>query len=159
MFILFFLIWVIFNGQLTAEIAAFGVVIAGVMYWFLCRFFDYSPRYDLFLLRKAPLLLHYFFTLIVEILKANLTVFKLIYTAEYELEPAVVHFKTDLRSTFARVLLANSITLTPGTITVALTGNEYTVHCLDKELAEGISSSVFVKLLKKIEEGLCEKQL
>ncbi len=152
MFVLFFLIWVIFNGQLTAEIAAFGVVIAGVMYWFLCRFFDYSPRYDLFLLRKAPLLLHYFFTLVVEILKANLTVFKMIYTAEYELEPAVVHFKTDLRSTFARVLLANSITLTPGTITVALTGNEYTVHCLDKELAEGISSSVFVKLLKKIEE-------
>lgn len=152
MFVLFFLIWVIFNGQFTVEIAAFGVVIAGVMYWFLCKFFDYSPRYDLFLLRKLPLLLHYFFTLVVEILKANLTVFKLIYTAEYELEPAVVHFKTDLRSTFARVLLANSITLTPGTITVALTGNEYTVHCLDKELAEGISSSVFVKLLTRIEE-------
>ena len=151
MFILFFLIWVIFNGQLTAEIAAFGVVIAGVMYWFLCKFFNYSPRYDLFLCRKAPLLLHYIFTLIVEILKANLAVFKLIYTAEYELEPAVVHFKTDLQTTFARVLLANSITLTPGTITVALTDNEYTVHCLDKELAEGISSSVFVKLLKKLE--------
>jgi len=152
MFILFFLIWVIFNGQFTAEIAAFGVVIAGVMYWFLCKYFNYSPRYDLFFLRKAPLLLQYLFTLIVEILKANLVVFQLIYSAKYEVEPAVVHFKTDLHSTFARVLLANSITLTPGTITVALTGDEYTVHCLDKELAEGISSSVFVKLLKKIEE-------
>ena len=151
MFILFFLVWVIFNGQLTAEIAAFGVVIAGVMYWFLCRFFNYRPRYDLFLLQKSPLLLHYFFTLVLEILKANVAVFKLIYTAEYELEPAVVHFKTDLHSTLARVMLANSITLTPGTITVALTDNEYTVHCLDKELAEGISSSVFVKILKKIE--------
>lgn len=151
MFVLFFIIWVIFNGQFTAEIAAFGVVIAGVMYWFLCKFFDYSPRYDLFLCKKAPLLIHYLFTLVLEILKANITVFKLIYTAEYELEPAVVHFKTSLHSTFARVLLANSITLTPGTITVALTGDEYTVHCLDKELAEGIASSVFVKLLEKIE--------
>ncbi len=151
MFILFFLIWIIFNGQFTVEIAAFGVVIAGVMYWFLCRFFHFSPRYDLFLWKKAPLLVQYMLTLVWEILKANLSVFRLIYTAEYELEPAVVHFKTDLRTTFARVLLANSITLTPGTITVALTGNEYTVHCLDKELAEGISSSVFVKLLKKIE--------
>lgn len=154
MFILFFLIWVIFNGQLTAEIAAFGVVIAGVMYWFLCRFLNYSPRYDLFLWRKAPLLAQYMLTLVWEILKANLSVFRLIYTAEYELEPAVVHFKTSLHSTFARVLLANSITLTPGTITVALSGSEYTVHCLDKELAEGISSSVFVTLLEKIEEGL-----
>ncbi|MDE5938332.1 MAG: Na+/H+ antiporter subunit E [Lachnospiraceae bacterium] len=151
MFILFFLIWVIFNGQFTAEIAAFGVVIAGVMYWFLCRFFNYSPRYDLFFIKKAPLLLQYMLTLVWEILKANLAVFRLIYTAEYELEPAVVHFKTDLHTTFARVLLANSITLTPGTITVALTDNEYMVHCLDKELAEGISSSVFVELLTKIE--------
>ena len=152
MFILFFLIWVMFNGQLTAEIAAFGVVIAGVMYWFLCKFFNYKLRYDLFFWRKAPLLLQYLFTLIWEILKANLVVFKMIYSAEYELEPAVVCFKTDLHTTFARVLLANSITLTPGTITVTLTDNEYMVHCLDKELAEGISSSVFVKLLRKIEE-------
>lgn len=151
MFVLFFLVWVIFNGQFTAEIAAFGVIIAGVMYWFFCKFFDYSPRYDLFLCRKAPLLLQYLFTLVWEILKANLVVFRMIYSAEYELEPAVIHFKTDLHSTFARVLLANSITLTPGTITVSLTDNEYTVHCLDKELAEGISSSVFVKLLKKLE--------
>lgn len=153
MFILFFLVWVIFNGQFTAEIAAFGVVIAGVMYWFLCKFFNYSPRYELFFLKKSPLLIKYLFTLIAEILKANWVVFKMIYSAKYELEPAVVHFKTNLRSTFARVVLANSITLTPGTITVALTEDEYTVHCLDKELAEGISSSVFVKLLEKIEEG------
>lgn len=152
MFFLFFLIWVIFNGQLTLEIAAFGVVIAGVMYWFLCKFFNYKLRYDLFFWRKAPLLIQYLFTLIWEILKANLIVFKMIYSEEYELEPAVVRFKTDLHSTFARVLLANSITLTPGTITVSLTDNEYTVHCLDKELAEGIASSIFVELLAKIEE-------
>ncbi len=151
MFVLFFLIWIIFNGQLTSEIAAFGVVIAGVMYWFLCRFFDCSPRYDVFLCKKAPLLIQYILTLIWEILKANITVFRMIYSAEYELEPAVVHFRTNLHSTLARVLLANSITLTPGTITVSLTDNEYTVHCLDKELAEGISSSVFVKLLTKLE--------
>lgn len=153
MFLLFFLVWVIFNGQLTTEIAAFGIVIAAVMYLFLWKFFDYTPRFDLFLWRKGPLLVRYLFTLIVEILKANLVVFKMIYTAQYELEPVVVHFKTGLHSTFARVLLANSITLTPGTITVALTGDEYTVHCLDKELAEGISSSVFVELLTRLEEG------
>ncbi|MCM1268408.1 MAG: Na+/H+ antiporter subunit E [Bacteroidales bacterium] len=157
MFVLFFLIWVIFNGQLTAEIAAFGVVIAGVMYLFLCKFLNYHPRYDLFLLKKSPLLLRYLATLILEILKANLTVFRLIYTAEYELEPAIVSFRTDLRSTFARVLLANSITLTPGTITVSLEDDCYTVHCLDKELAAGISSSVFVEQLKKIEGGTIEK--
>ncbi len=58
-----------------------------------------------------------------------------------------IPFKTDT----ARFLLANSITLTPGTITVAVEGDKFIVHCLDKTLAEGIESSVFVKLLKKIE--------
>ena len=57
------------------------------------------------------------------------------------------HFKKDT----SRFLLANSITLTPGTITVAVDGDKFIVHCLDKTLAEGIESSVFVKLLEKIE--------
>ncbi len=52
-------------------------------------------------------------------------------------KPALVRFKTDLKTKQARVVLANSITLTPGTITVTLEEDEYVVHCLDKELAEG----------------------
>ena len=59
---------------------------------------------------------------------------------------------TDLKTETARVILANSITLTPGTITVSLTEQELLVHCLDKTLAEGMEDSSFVKLLKKLEE-------
>ncbi len=151
MYIIFFLIWVIFNGQFTLEIAAFGLVIAGLIYWFICKFMGYKPQYDLLFCKRIGLLILYLFTLLTEILKANIIVFKMIYSAKYQLEPAIVSFKADLHSTFARVLLANSITLTPGTITVSLKDNEYTVHCLDKELAQGIDSSVFVQLLTKIE--------
>lgn len=151
MFIIFFLIWIIFNGQLTLEVAAFGLLIAGAMYWFVCRFLDYSPASDRVLFKRFFLILHYVFVLLVEILKANGSVFHMIYSAKYRLEPAVVHFNVPLRSNFARVLLANSITLTPGTITVSLSDDEYVVHCLDKELAQGIDSSVFVELLKRIE--------
>lgn len=49
MFLLFFLVWAIFNGQFTLEIALFGIVIAGTMYWFICRFLNYKPGYDFFL--------------------------------------------------------------------------------------------------------------
>ena len=49
------------------------------------------------------------------------------------------------------MVLANSITLTPGTITVGLEGQEFYVHCLDKELAEGMENSIFVELLEKME--------
>ena len=58
---------------------------------------------------------------------------------------------TNLKSEVARVMLANSITLTPGTITVSLRGQELLVHCLDKSLAEGMENSEFVKLLEALE--------
>ena len=151
MYVVFFLIWIIFNGQFTLEIAAFGLVISGAMYWFICKFMDYKPRNDLVLCKRVFLLIHYIIVLVKEIFKANIAVFKMVYSAKYQLEPAVVHFTANLNTTFARVLLANSITLTPGTITVSLNDNEYVVHCLDKELAQGIDNSIFVKLLEEIE--------
>ncbi|MDY2698144.1 MAG: Na+/H+ antiporter subunit E [Suilimivivens sp.] len=151
MYLVFFLIWVIFNGQFTLEIAAFGVAIAGLMYWFLCKFLNYRPRTDLILAKKFFQMLHYVFVLFKEIIKANFVVIKMIMSSRYEIEPAVVRFKTDLKTTPARIMLANCITLTPGTITVSLEENEYVVHCLDKSLAEGINSSIFVTLLKELE--------
>ncbi|MBS7339446.1 MAG: Na+/H+ antiporter subunit E [Lachnospiraceae bacterium] len=151
MFFIFFLIWIIFNGQFTFEIAAFGVVIAGLMYLFICKFLNYHPKTDLLLCKKFFLVLQYVFVLITEIIKANFAVIRMIMSSRYEIEPAIVRFKTDLKTTPARVLLANSITLTPGTITVSLEEDEYVVHCLDKELAEGINRSVFVTLLRKLE--------
>jgi len=89
--------------------------------------------------------------LIVEILKANRQVLHFIVSPQYQVEPQIVHFTSGLKSEFARVVLANSITLTPGTITVSLEGSEFYVHCLDREFAEGMENSVFVKLLKKME--------
>lgn len=155
MYFIFFLIWIIFNGQFTLEIAAFGVVIAGFIYWFICKFLNYSPGTDIILLKKMFQILHYLFVLILEIVKANFTVVKLIMSSKYELEPVVIKFRTDLKTRPARILLANSITLTPGTITVSLSNDEYMVHCLDKSLAQGIDKSIFVELLEKMEMGVC----
>lgn len=151
MYLIFFLIWVIFNGQFTLEIAAFGVVIAGLMYAFICRFMNYKPKTDIILAKKLIFILQYLFILVKEIIKANFAVIKMITSSRYDIEPVVIRFKTDLKTTSARILLANSITLTPGTITVSMEGDEYVVHCLDKELAAGINSSIFVTLLERLE--------
>ena len=76
---------------------------------------------------------------------------KYIFNSRDELDPVLVHFDVPLKSKFARVVLANSITLTPGTITANLDREGYTVHCLDRELGVGIDQSVFVKLLMNME--------
>lgn len=153
MFIIFFLSWIIFNGQITTEILIFGVVIAAAVFWFVCKFMDYSIKKELKLYRNIGFFLWYFLILLKEIVLANIDVLKRVYTVEEAMEPVLVKFRVNLKTETARVILANSITLTPGTITVALEGDEYTVHCLDESLAEGLDSSVFVKLLEKYEEA------
>lgn len=152
MFLLFFAVWVILNGKVTLEICLFGLGISAALFYFICRYMDYSIRSEMLLFRLIPLFFQYFWVLVQEIVKANVAVFKLIMSPELQPEPAIVYFDTDLKTGLAKVLLANSITLTPGTITVSVEGNRFCVHCLDKELAGGLEDSMFVELLKKIEE-------
>ena len=152
MLLLFFLAWVVFNGRLTLEIALFGIAVAGAVFAFVCRFMDYSLKQEFRFYRRMPAFVQYLYYLIREIILANLAVFRLILTRKEEMEPVIVHVRADLKSETARVILANSITLTPGTITVSLTDEKLLVHCLDKSLSEGMEDSVFVRLLQKMEE-------
>lgn len=150
MFFCFF-VWIILNGRITVEIVIFGLILSAVLFYFICRFMDYSMKKELMLFHLIPLFFQYFYVLIQEIVKANLCVLKIIISPEIQPEPALVYFGTDLQSELSKVILANSITLTPGTITVSLEDNRFCVHCLDRELAEGMENSVFVELLKKME--------
>ena len=154
MFIFLVLLWIIFNGRFTWEILIFGVLISAAVCLFLVKFFDYSFKSELRAVRIIPDLIAYFLVLILEIIKANFAVMKIILKRSKKIEPVVVCFHTDLKTRFARVLLANSITLTPGTITASYHENEYYVHCLDKPLGDGLTDSVFVRRLRKMEAKL-----
>lgn len=151
MYLVFLLLWILLNGQLTGEIVCFGIVIAGAMYAFFCKFMDYSIEKDILLLRKLPLILLYILVLFWEIIKANVSAIRLTLSYRNEIDPVIVQFQTGLKTDLANVVLANSITLTPGTITVAMEEDELTVHALDVSLAVGMDDSVFVHMLRRME--------
>ncbi len=65
----------------------------------------------------------------------------------------LVHFRSDLKSEKLRVLVANSITLTPGTFTVRLEGDEYAVHALDEAFQSDSEHSAFARLAGKVEDA------
>ena len=151
MCIFLFLLWIIFNGRITIEICLFGAVIAAAVYAFCVYALGYHPAHEKKILSRLGLYAVYAVTLVGEIVKANLAVMKVILTkAEYH--PAIVRIKVPLEENFSRVLLSNSITLTPGTVTVEQSGEEYLVLCLDKESAYDIPGWNLVRLLKKMEE-------
>ena len=149
-FIIIFLLWIIFNGRITTEIVLLGLLLAGAVTWFDEKYIGHSNLNVS--LKRLPALIDYLFTLIIEIIKANIIMIKITLAPKLEFEPCIIYFKTDLKEQFTKVLLANSITLTPGTITASLEGDTYCVHCLDKSMAEGINKSIFVQKLRKIEE-------
>ncbi len=151
MYLLYFILWVIFNGNLTLEICLFGLAVAGVMLAFTCKFMDYSLEKEKRIVKKYFKILRYLCVLVSEIVKANFAVMHMILSEREEVEPVVVKFHSDMKTTMGKAFLANAITLTPGTITVTLEGSEYVVHCLDESLAEGIDTSVFVDLLSELE--------
>ncbi len=68
------------------------------------------------------------------------------------IDPKIVRFKTRLKRDMAQVVFANSITLTPGTITIRIVNGEYYVHALSEKSAQGVPGEMEERLLKVFEE-------
>ena len=151
MFIVYFLLWIVFNERLTVEVALLGAAVSALVYWFTVKFMDYSPKKEWRAIRKAGRALKYAANLLFEIIKANFGVMRFIISPKYEVEPQLVYIKTKLKKDVSRTILANSITLTPGTITVSAEDDLMCVHCLDKTLSEGLEDSDFEKKLLEME--------
>ena len=128
-----------------------GAVLSAFIYRFACKHMRYSLKTDLNILKNIFLGLKYAATLIWETAVSNALVFRVVFSRTIEVAPRIIYFRTGLKTNAARVALANSMTLTPGTITVALNDGLFCVHCLSGKMAEGIEDSVFVRELQKFE--------
>lgn len=151
MFLAYFALWVILNGRWTLEIGAFGVVFSALLTAFCCKFMGYSMEKERSLARGLLSAVRYGAMLLGEIVKANRTVIGMILDLSFEPQPQLVRFSSGLREERHRVVLADSITLTPGTITCQLAGDDFVVHCLDESLAEGLSDGIMVQRLREME--------
>lgn len=147
-----FCLWIIFNGKVTQELIILGAIISLALSWFVKAYV--APSLNLKnqwkIAKFLPGYLQYVWLLIKEITLANFAVMRMILTDQEVVVPKLSTFKTKLKSKAARVALADCITLTPGTITVNLNGDEYLVHCLDESFEEGLFNSEFeLRLLEK----------
>jgi multicomponent Na+:H+ antiporter subunit E len=99
----------------------------------------------------------YLLIFIWECVKANFDVAYRVIHPSMPIKPGIVKVKTTLKSDFARTLLANSITMTPGTITVDLIGDDFYIHWIylrsdDPEVYTGMITGLFEKYIKKFAE-------
>jgi multicomponent Na+:H+ antiporter subunit E len=80
----------------------------------------------------------YLIYLLVEVVKANVQVAFIVLNPKLPVSPVFLSYHPQLRSVWGRVLLANSITLTPGTLTIELEGDDYLIHTLTRAAAEAL---------------------
>ena len=145
------LLWLIFAGKLTVPTLLLGALFAGLITLFCARFAGYDSRRFWHRLRKLPALLLYVAVLLREMVREGFEVIGWIW-GKREPEPTLVRFHTNVDSEALRVLVANSITLTPGTYTVKLEGREFAVHALDDSFQPDIEFSAFFRMAKRLEE-------
>jgi len=88
--------------------------------------------------------------LIWEIVVANFDVMQRIFGLK-PIDPCIIRFRPELESDFGRVTLANSITLTPGTVTVVIEGGEFVVHALSREAADAVLAGAMEKKVRRVE--------
>lgn len=156
MILFLFLFWILLNGRFSADagmlqICITGIVLVAGITFFANKFLGYKFSSELVFWKKLPLLIAYAALLIKEIIISSFNMLKVVIKKK-PYNPVIIKFNPPLKSELARVILANSITLTPGTITAELTEEGFTVHCIDESFAENIESCSFVKLLERIEK-------
>ncbi|MBE0478319.1 Na+/H+ antiporter subunit E [Candidatus Aerophobetes bacterium] len=136
--------WILFTGSL----ALFSLFLGG-MFSFLVALLTYSIFIEEKEAARRSLLPHIYLIVIyifVLLFKIYLASFKMVFSVmKGNINPRIVHFRTRLKSDVARVILANSISLTPGTITLDLDEDHLIVHWLNAKTTHSHFASSLIK--------------
>jgi multicomponent K+:H+ antiporter subunit E len=133
------LIWLLLVNSLATGQIVLGLLLGWAIPLFTLRFWPETPR-----IRRPGLLLRFAVRVLVDIVTANLTVARLILGRPERLRPAFVRVPLVLKSDLAISLLANTISLTPGTVSSRLSLNRdyLLVHTLDTADADELATTI-----------------
>lgn len=156
LFILTFLFWMLLTLDLSLANLVAGAVAALITSLLFAKYFFEKVVKFIQPLRYFWLLV-YLFIFTWECIKANFDVAYRVLHPAMPIKPGIVKVKMDLKSDFARTMLANSITMTPGTITVDIIDDALYVHWIyvrseDPKVYSQIIAGKFEKYIKKIFE-------
>lgn len=144
-----FLYWLLLSGHYTFFLVSLGVLSSiGVMA--LSKSMKIMDRegQPFHLIFRA---IGYWAWLMLEIIKSGTNVAKLILDPSLPITPALQKVKTTQKSALGRNIFANSITLTPGTISVELEGRDILVHAITSEGIEDLQEGVMDRRVSKFE--------
>jgi len=120
-----------------------GVISCGLVTW-LSSDMLFSDRTTSFGVRACQTfrLIKYLIWLFWQIVLSNVDLLKLSFLGPKSLSPQIVRYETKLKTDFEKFLLANSITITPGTVTMKIIGQTFYVHAISDSAAGGLNGEM-----------------
>ena len=151
LFVLFYVFWLLMSGHYTPFLLAVGAGASAAVVWLAARM-DVADR------EGQPVhlgwsALTYWPWLVKEILKSAIDVSKRILDPRLPVSPTVVRFPPGQKTVLGLVTHANSITLTPGTLSVEVSPERFVVHGLTREGAEAAVDSEMDRRVTRFEGG------
>lgn len=144
-------VWLLWSGHYTGLLLSLGAVSCLIVLVISARM-NIIDREGMPL--ELPLrLVLYLPWLFWEIAKANFQVAALILNPRLPISPRLIKVRASQAGEVARVIYANSITLTPGTVSIETEGDVITVHALTAAAAEGVQSGEMDRRVKRLEGG------
>jgi multicomponent Na+:H+ antiporter subunit E len=148
-FIVLFGFWLLMSGYYTPLILSLGVISCLLcVYLTIKGKFLYNETLPIYFF---PRLIQYTLWLIKEILKSNIQTAKVIIMKSEE--PELFSVKATQKTNEGKVTYANSITLTPGTVTTQIKNDIFEVHALTKDFGDDVRSSEMDKMVTWLEKG------
>ncbi|MFZ2341088.1 MAG: Na+/H+ antiporter subunit E [Bacteroidales bacterium] len=155
-FILGLVFWLLLTFRVTLPNVIVGSAASLICTLIFARYF-FENTGKLINPRRWFWFLIYLAVFIWSCIKANFDVAYRVLHPRMPIKPGIVKVRTTLKSEFARMLLANSITMTPGTLTVDIIGDDYYIHWIyirsqDPEIYTRMITGVFEKYIKNFAE-------
>jgi multicomponent Na+:H+ antiporter subunit E len=153
-FVIMFGVWILLSGRFDAFHLSLGLISCGIVSYLSSDLLFSAPR-PRGLLSQWARFVRYIPWLMVQIIKANLHVTYLtLHPRMMELiDPRIIKFQSKLKSDLALVTFANSITLTPGTITVDISiDGDFKVHAIDKASGDPLPGEMEANIAKAFGE-------
>jgi len=151
-FVVMMIAWLLLNWTINPVNIAIGVVLSliiSIVFCSKCELFtsiNLTPKAFIYTFI-------YLFVFLIELIKANIDVTRRVLSPSLPINPGIVKVKTKLKSKMARLILANSITLTPGTFTLQVEEDSFYIHWISTETndVEKATEELIAKFEKYLE--------
>jgi multicomponent Na+:H+ antiporter subunit E len=148
-----FLFWILVTWRLHWQHLLIGALCSYAVAAFNRDLLMTPEERPLYLKNTIGKWITYFYLLVVAVFKANWDVAKMVLKPTLDISPGFVKYRTKVQKPLNRVILANSITLTPGTLTVEVEDDVLIVHAITLANAEDVATWDMMDRLVDIEEA------